>query len=152
MRPGFWKVDIYPIVKYGEPVTVVSYLNEACCRYVPSYLKELQDGCVKELGLFKRKLLEVKERMVRQLDWLTTTQPTCFGKYLLERQRELDLSDGKMAHLARSMFGARSDTTAFAISVSVMAAACYPEAQRRVQVELDQVIGQDRGQIHFGWP
>jgi cytochrome P450 len=83
---------------------------------------------------------------------LTTTQPTCFGKYLLERQRELDLSDGKMAHLARSMFGARSDTTAFAISVSVMAAACYPEAQRRVQVELDQVIGQDRGQIHFGWP
>ena len=78
--------------------------------------------------------------------------PTCFGKYLLERQRELDLSDGETAYLAGSMFGAGSDTTASAISVSVMAAACYPEAQRRVQEELDQVIGRDRGQLYFGWP
>jgi cytochrome P450 len=122
MRPGFWKVDFYPILKY-----------------MPGYLKELQDGHVKELGLFKRKLLEVKERMARGEE-----VPTCFGKYLLERQRELDLSDGETAYLAGSMFGAGSDTTASAISVSVMAAACYPEAQRRVQVELDQVIGRDR--------
>jgi cytochrome P450 len=78
--------------------------------------------------------------------------PTCFGKYLLERQRELDLSDGETAYLAGSMFGAGSDTTASAISVSVLAAACYPEAQRRVQEELDQVIGRNRGQIYFPWP
>ena len=42
------------------------------------------------------------------------------------------------------MFGAGSDTTASAISVALMAAACYPEAQRKVQEELDQVIGKDR--------
>lgn len=44
-----------------------------------------------------------------------------------------------------SMFGAGSDTTASAISVSVLAAACYPEAQAKVQEELDMVVGRDRG-------
>lgn len=33
-------------------------------RYIPGYLKELQDGHLKELGLFKRKLLEVRDRLV----------------------------------------------------------------------------------------
>jgi len=43
------------------------------------------------------------------------------------------------------MFGAGSDTTASAISIAVMAAACYPEAQTKVQEELDAVIGRGRG-------
>jgi cytochrome P450 len=44
------------------------------------------------------------------------------------------------------MFGAGSDTTASAISISIMAAACYPEAQAKVQEELDNVIGKERGE------
>lgn len=68
-----------------------------------------------------------------------------FGKYLIERQNELELSDEEMAYLAGSMFGAGSDTTASAISIAVMAAACYPEAQAKVQEELDTVIGRERG-------
>jgi cytochrome P450 len=70
--------------------------------------------------------------------------PDSFGKYLLERQEELDLSDDQTAYLAGSIFGAGSDTTASAISVGVMAAACYPEAQAKVQEELDTVIGTER--------
>ncbi|KAM6497593.1 cytochrome P450 [Amanita muscaria] len=122
MRPGYWKVDFYPFLKY-----------------VPGYLKELQDGHVKELGLFQRKLFEVRDRMARGEE-----VQSCFGKYLLERQKELELSDGETAYLAGSMFGAGSDTTASGISVAVMAAACYPNAQRRVQQELEQVIGRNR--------
>lgn len=68
-----------------------------------------------------------------------------FGKYLLERQQELGLSDDETAYLAGSMFGAGSDTTASAISIGVLAAACYPEAQAKVQEELDAVIGRNRG-------
>jgi cytochrome P450 len=71
--------------------------------------------------------------------------PESFGKYLLERQNELGLSDGQAAYLAGSMFGAGSDTTAAAISVCVLAAACYPEAQQKVQEELDAIIGSERG-------
>ncbi|KIM72011.1 hypothetical protein PILCRDRAFT_830018 [Piloderma croceum F 1598] len=39
------------------------------------------------------------------------------------------------------MFGAGSDTTASAISSMVMPAAAFPEAQKKVQKELDLVIG-----------
>ena len=44
------------------------------------------------------------------------------------------------------MFGAGSDTTDSAISVSVMAAATHPEAQEKVAQELETVIGRGRGE------
>jgi len=75
--------------------------------------------------------------------------PQSFGKYLIERQKELELSDDETAYLAGSMFGAGSDTTASAISVAVMASACYPEAAERVRKELDSVIGKDRRTYTF---
>ena len=68
--------------------------------------------------------------------------PDCFGRYLLERQEEFELSDNEAAYLAGSMFGAGTETTANTISVSILAAACHPEAQRRVQEELNSVIGE----------
>ncbi|RDB27330.1 O-methylsterigmatocystin oxidoreductase [Hypsizygus marmoreus] len=122
LRPGLWQVDIYPFL-----------------RYVPGYLKELQDGHAEELGLFKKHLFMVKQQMERG-----ESVPECFGKYLLERQASLALTDDETAYLAGSMFGAGSDTTASAISVGVLAAACYPEAQAKVQEELDNVIGRER--------
>lgn len=71
--------------------------------------------------------------------------PESFGKYILERQQELQLSDDEASYLAGSMFGAGSDTTASAISVGVLAAACYPEAHAKVCEELDMVVGRERG-------
>jgi cytochrome P450 len=122
LRPGVWKVDIYPFL-----------------RYIPGYLKELQDGHKEELGLFKNQLNEVKAKLERGEE-----VPQSFGKYLIERQKELELTDDEASYLAGSMFGAGSDTTASAISIGVLAAACYPEAQAKVQEELDQVIGHER--------
>src|ERR1700733_13937270 len=46
--PGRWKVDIFPIL-----------------RYVPGYLKELQDGHKEELALFKDQLAQVQQKIVR---------------------------------------------------------------------------------------
>jgi len=70
--------------------------------------------------------------------------PACFGKYLIEQQPSLGLSDDEIAYLAGSMFGAGSDTTASAISIALMAATCYPESQKLIQDELDSVIGRGR--------
>lgn len=109
-------------------------------RYVPGYLDELKEGHREELTLFKTQLGLVKRAVERGEE-----VGNSFGKYLLDRQAELELSDDETAYLAGSMFGAGSDTTASAISVAVMAAACYPEAQKRVQEELDQVVGTERG-------
>ncbi|KAJ4494420.1 cytochrome P450 [Lentinula lateritia] len=122
MRPGAWKVDVLPFLKY-----------------IPGYLNELKVGHEEELGLFKSQLQEVREKMARREEI-----PASFGKYLIETQPMLGLSDDETAYLAGSMFGAGSDTSASAISVALMAATCYPEAQRVIQDELDGVIGRGR--------
>lgn len=90
----------------------------------------------------------------------------CFAKYLLEHQAQYDLSDDEVAYLAGGMFGAGADTvcrqsicffgqcevhfhsciskTASAISFTIMAAACFPNAQAKVQEELDAIVGKER--------
>lgn len=50
MRPGAWKVDIFPFLKY-----------------IPGYLNELKAGHREELALFKGQLQEVREKMVCHL-------------------------------------------------------------------------------------
>lgn len=110
MRPGAWKVDIFPFL-----------------RFLPGYLKPLREGHAEELSLFKSLLKEVRD---------SPAPPPSFGGYLLERQATLGLSDDETAYLAGSIFGAGSDTTASAISVALMAAAAYPETQYPVRREL----------------
>jgi cytochrome P450 len=67
-----------------------------------------------------------------------------FSKYLLEHEYLYGLTDIEMAHLAGSLFGAATETTAVAICTVLMAAAHFPEEQANVQAELDAVIGRER--------
>jgi len=62
----------------------------------------------------------------------------------LSTRPTLELSDDETAYPAGSMFGAGSDTTASAISVGVLVAACYLGAQAKVQEALDAVMGRER--------
>ncbi|KAF8325350.1 cytochrome P450 [Amanita rubescens] len=118
--PGRWKVNTFPLLKY-----------------IPGYFKELHKAHAEELALFGGKLRQVREKMTRGEE-----APDCFVRYLLERREELELSDDEAAYLAGSMFGAGTETTAATISASVLAAACHPAAQRRVQEELSSVVGE----------
>ena len=54
------------------------------------------------------------------------------------------MSDNEAAYLAGGMFGAGSDTTASGISLSVLAATCYPQELERVREELERVVGMER--------
>ncbi|KAG1769089.1 cytochrome P450 [Suillus placidus] len=67
-----------------------------------------------------------------------------FARYRLENQSSHKLSDEEMAYLAASLFGVGSDTTAVAIMYVVMASACYPKAQEKVQEQLDIVVDRER--------
>jgi len=139
MRPGALLVERYPILKY-----------------VPGYASYLEEWRKEESQLFHDQLDRVSKELVGSCNmfskhYLTSSMQATgnagpsFARYLLENQSSHKLSDEEMAYLAGSLFGAGSDTTAVAIMVVVMAAACYPKAQEKVQEELDVVIGRDRG-------
>ncbi|KAG8220189.1 cytochrome P450 [Butyriboletus roseoflavus] len=121
MRPGALLVDRYPILKY-----------------VPFYASYLETWRQEESKLFHDQLNRVSGELH------SGKAGPSFAKYLLQNQDTHKLSYEEMAYLAGSLFGAGSDTTAVAIMVLVMAAACHPVAQDIVQDELDNVVGRDR--------
>ena len=63
IRPGVWKVDFYPWLRYDSIPHLIhaTYVS----RYVPGYLKELQDGHAEELALFRKHLEDVRQQIVR---------------------------------------------------------------------------------------
>ncbi|KAF8871701.1 cytochrome P450 [Infundibulicybe gibba] len=111
---------------FGKRYLLNLIQSNAMHRYIPGYLKELQQGRKEELDLFKTHLEEDSP----------TPPPPSFSTYLLSQQKSLALFDSETAYLTGSMFGAGSDTTASAISISVLVAALYPETYARVRVEL----------------
>lgn len=119
VRPGAYTVDEYPFLQY-----------------LPFYGRELRSWHNDELTLYERQIASVEDNM--------DTVQSCFAKYLLENQAKLRLNHDELAYLAGTMFGAGSTTTASAISVVVMAAACFPQMQTWVQEELDAVVGHKR--------
>ncbi|KAJ7688023.1 cytochrome P450 [Mycena rosella] len=103
-------------------------------RYIPSYLRPLREAHKEELTLSRSQLDVVRQKMVLIFSAL--------GRYALIPDR--NTTEKFPTRSGSSMFGAGSDTTASAISVAVMAAACFPGAQARVQAELDAIIGPPR--------
>ncbi|KAI0319668.1 cytochrome P450 [Amylostereum chailletii] len=117
LRPGAFLVDDYPWLKY-----------------VPFYGRTLRQYHRDELSLFRRQLQAVRDDMAKG------PAKASFGKHLIENRESLGLSDDEIAYLAGAMFSAGSETTAAALSYVIMAAACHPEAQVRVQEELDSTV------------
>ncbi|KAK0442535.1 cytochrome P450 [Desarmillaria tabescens] len=86
-------------------------------RWVPGYLAELKRWHQDSLVLIRR----------------------CLGRI----QTRMDAGEDA-AYLAGAMFGAGSNTTAAALTFIVMTAACFPDAVRVVQKEIDEVVSGDR--------
>ncbi|KAF9821612.1 hypothetical protein IEO21_00458 [Rhodonia placenta] len=121
IKPGAYLVDTYPILKH-----------------IPGYASHLWRYGREELALYTRQANAVRKQLEKD-----EAQPS-FAAYLIENQERLGLSNDELAYLSGAIFGAGSDTTAAAIAVMTMAAACYPETQARVQAQLDEVVGSDR--------
>ncbi|KAM5534989.1 hypothetical protein V8D89_011362 [Ganoderma adspersum] len=121
LRPGAYLIESYPWL-----------------RYVPGMTSKLETWHQEEINLYRGQVEVVKQQLAKN-----EAQP-CFTTYLLEHQEESGLSDDELAYLAGSMFGAGSDTTSGVLGFFVMAAAKYPKTQRRVQAQLDAIIGRDR--------
>ncbi|KAG6328006.1 hypothetical protein ID866_11083, partial [Astraeus odoratus] len=132
MRPGAFLVDRIPILKY-----------------LPGYGRQLKEWHQLDHELYTEQLDRVKDLMESCLMY-TCAKGACgpsFARSLLESANEHRMSYDEMAFLAGGMFGAGAETnlqTAIALMNAILAAAAHPEAQERVQRELDQVVGRDK--------
>ncbi|NWR80742.1 CP1A4 protein, partial [Centropus unirufus] len=59
-------------------------------------------------------------------------------------EARIPISNEKIISILNDLFGAGFDTVTTALSWSVMYAALYPDIQKKIQEELDQIIGQER--------
>lgn len=74
LRPGVWKVDIFPFLRLVSIYHIRIVASHLLYRYIPGYLKELQDGHAEELALFKRQLRDVILGMVCSPRFLQVVQ------------------------------------------------------------------------------
>ncbi|KAG0692006.1 cytochrome P450 [Suillus ampliporus] len=122
VRPGAYLVDLIPWLKY-----------------LPWYGQELKQGFERNRQLYTYQLNHVRQQMQSKED----IGPS-FIKYVLENVQVYDLTETEMAFLAGDFFSAGTETTTLAICTVLMAAACFPEEQAKVQAELDAVVGRHR--------
>ncbi|OAX31873.1 cytochrome P450 [Rhizopogon vinicolor AM-OR11-026] len=122
LRPGAYLVDSIPWLKY-----------------LPWYGRELKRGFESTRGLHMRQLNHVRQ----QIQSNTDVGPS-FAKYILENGHSYGITEIEAAFLAGAFFVAGSTTTSWTICTVIMAAACFPEEQAKVQAELDSVIGKHR--------
>ncbi|KAM6308906.1 cytochrome P450 1A4-like [Aegotheles albertisi] len=60
------------------------------------------------------------------------------------QEKSVPLSNEKIINIVNDLFGAGFDTVTTALSWSLMYVALYPDIQKKIQEELDQIIGQER--------
>jgi len=121
-RPDVYLVDSIPWLKY-----------------IPWYVRDLKLNFEKAKKLHTGDLNHVKEQMLKNED----IGPS-FTKYMLENNHLYGFAELEIAFLAGSFLKAGSHTTSNTICTVLMAAACFPEEQAKVQAELDAVIGRHR--------
>ena len=74
---------------------------------------------------------------------LTINQP-CFCNDLLRAQKQKGFSDDQAAYISGSLLEAGSDTTTSILYGFILACLIYPDVQRKVQAEIDEVVGPHR--------
>ena len=64
LRPGVWKVDVFPFLRLESIYQLRNVAPHLIRRYIPGYLTELHEGHAEELTLFKQQLQDVRSSMV----------------------------------------------------------------------------------------
>ncbi|KAH7380391.1 cytochrome P450 [Phaeosphaeria sp. MPI-PUGE-AT-0046c] len=67
-----------------------------------------------------------------------------FAATLLKAQPELHLSDKEVTTMAVNLIGGGVDTTSSTMLSFILAMAYFPDVQKKLQAELDDVVGRDR--------
>ena len=123
--PGAYLVDTFPFLMY-LPTWLAPFKREA------ARLHEY------EITLFRQLLFEVRDKMA------AGQCPKCFAKTFLERQGEFGLSDDEGAYVIGTLFEAGAGTTAAAMMSFLLSMCHYPDWMKKMQQEIDRVVGEER--------
>lgn len=123
--PGAYLVDTFPILMH-----------------LPSWLAPFKREGAQlhnfEIRLFRELLYEVRGQIKAK------KAPKCFAKTFLERQDEFGLTDDEGAYVIGTLFEAGAGTTAAAMMNFVLSMCHSPEWQKKMQQEVDEVVGESR--------
>ncbi|KAJ8580950.1 cytochrome P450 [Rhizopogon salebrosus TDB-379] len=109
-------------------------------KHLPWYGQELRRGG----EMFKRLNTNNLNRVRQQIVQSSEDVGPSFARSMLEDGHLYGLTESEMASLAGALFGGGADTVSVAMSVVLMAAACFPDEQAKVQAEFDEVVGRHR--------
>ncbi|EON62419.1 hypothetical protein W97_01641 [Coniosporium apollinis CBS 100218] len=123
--PGAYLVDTFPSLMYLP-------------KLLAPFKQELGKLHEEELSFFRRLQDDVRREM------RDGNAPECWERTFLEKKDEYGLTDDEGAYVVGTLFEAGSGTTAAAMMSFVLAMVHYPEWQRKVQEEVDSVVGGHR--------
>ncbi|EWZ79807.1 hypothetical protein FOWG_16135 [Fusarium oxysporum f. sp. lycopersici MN25] len=125
-KPGAFMVDLIPILKY-----VPEWFPGAVFKSTAKQWRSNLESSVEDPAAF------VEYQMANGKD------NTSFLSQLLQKSlTDEEYSENKW--LAASLYAAGADTTVSAITTFFLAMTLFPEAQKKAQYEIDEVIGRDR--------
>ncbi|CDO77905.1 hypothetical protein BN946_scf184692.g3 [Trametes cinnabarina] len=102
------------------------------------FRREPEEHRQRDVALLTHLLDDVKERMA------DGTAPDCLTSQTVANQEKNGMSDLEIAYTVSSPFGAGIETTAGTLCILFLAMLHFPDAMKKAQAELDEVVGGDR--------
>lgn len=129
------------ITASGNPADFLSIL-----RYLPNPALKIFKDVTKKSYAFVQKMVKEHYRTFEKghIRDITDSLINYCQEKRLDKDANLQLSDEQVVNVVVDLFGAGFDTVTTAISWSLLYLVTYPSAQKKIQEELDTVIGRAR--------
>ncbi|WKY03358.1 hypothetical protein Q1695_004809 [Nippostrongylus brasiliensis] len=116
---------------------VAFYCREECFRFGNG---ELEKKCLRVLHTFTRKVISERQKELVERNWCFEGR-LAFLDLLLEMVHQGQLNPDEVQQQVDTFMFAGHDTTSTSSAWVLFVLGCYPEIQRRVQAEVDEVLG-----------
>ncbi|KAI1012337.1 hypothetical protein LB503_004750 [Fusarium chuoi] len=126
-KPGTFLVDLIPILKY-----IPDWFPGAGFKTTAKQWRSNLESSVEDPAAF------VEHQVANGKD------NTSFLSQLMQKKSLTDEEDSENKWLAASLYAAGADTTVSAITTFFLAMTLFPDAQKKAQCEIDDIIGNER--------
>jgi cytochrome P450 len=123
--PGAYLVDTFPALMYLPD-------------FIAPFKRELKSLHAEELDVMRTLLNDMRVAMEKE------NAPECWEKMYLNHQDQYRLTQDEGAYVVGTLFEAGAGTTAAAMMSLMLALTLHPEELKKLQAEIDEVVGESR--------